>query len=222
MLQCWFFHELKVWVWWSTEAFCSPLLLKYTVDWLDDQGNINTLSYTAIGTGITSLASAGVVQLAEHHPRNQNVTSLIPGWGTLMGWRFGPWGIAERNQLMFLTSVFLLLPSSLPSSLSKIRNKMLKKKELLACPDELALIVIQPRGWGIEKEHMSKEADYPSVQWSCFSKCELVEQRIAVSHKLDTKSSYHEVGKVPLNYIIKIKDYLFLSSFPIAITMLCL
>ena len=60
---------------------------------------------------------------------NQKVASLIPGWGTCLGCRFGPpvEHVKETaGQCFSLTLMFLFPSFSLPSLLSKIKYKIIK------------------------------------------------------------------------------------------------
>ena len=52
-----------------------------------------------------------VAQWIERQPANQRVTGLIPGQGTCLGCRPGPWGVCERQPH---SDVSLPLPPSLP------------------------------------------------------------------------------------------------------------
>ena len=82
-----------------------------------------------VGEGMTERESHslnGVAQWVGSHPANQKVTSWIPGEGTCLGCWPGPQlGVQEATDPCFsCTWMFLLLPFSLPSLLSK--NKQIK------------------------------------------------------------------------------------------------
>ena len=80
-------------------------------------------------------ALASVSQFVEHHPTNQKVISLIPSQGTHLCCRCVPGGACGRQPVDVspLTSMCLSLSFSLPSLLSKIKNKIFKKlKEFLS------------------------------------------------------------------------------------------
>ena len=70
-------------------------------------------------------ALAGVAQWTEHWPANQKVTGSIPGQGTFLYCRPGPWlGCARGNQSMFLSHTDVSFPLFLPPFSLKI-NKIL-------------------------------------------------------------------------------------------------
>ena len=64
------------------------------------------------------LALTGVAQIVGRHRANRNVAGLIPGRGTCLGCVFGPQGSARGNRSMFLS-----LPFSVPSPLSRINKE---------------------------------------------------------------------------------------------------
>ena len=83
-------------------------------------------------------ALVGVAQLVGRHSANQKVTSLIPHQGTYLGCRFEPWlgRFWEGNQSMFLTSMFLFLPSPLSKIkyIKSLKNRMSLIISKLYCP----------------------------------------------------------------------------------------
>ena len=84
-------------------------------------------------------------QLAGCHPGNWKVTGSFPSQGTRLGCRFDPWsGHVQKatNQCFSLALMFLFLSFSLPSFLSKIKNKNFFKSKKF-----MTVTTISSVGW---------------------------------------------------------------------------